>query len=97
MDKLWITRSQSLDAVGGNLNKEMGVIISEFEIIDEIVAIFHSQSTVSEFCFVTGLSLLNARNLAFGILSLELDGLPIDTIRGFCTYCQGNGWDENCG
>lgn len=75
MNNLWETKTTSLKAMETELKKETVVINDEFELIDEIIGLFHLQSRNSQFCAVAGLALIKARNLALGIFSLQLDGL----------------------
>ena len=75
MDNLWETRTQALKAIETELKREWDVIEGHFEIMDEMISIFHSQMEVSQFYIAAGLTLLKGRTMAKGILSLELDGL----------------------
>jgi len=73
MYQLWDTRTRAMSANESKLQEEAATVYQAFSLLDEMLVIFHSEDTT--FCRVAGLTLLKARNLAQGILSLSLDGL----------------------
>ncbi len=73
MHEMWNARKHAMTAIESELQAEASTIYQAFSLLDEMLVIFHSGDTT--FCRVAGLTLLQARNLTQGILSLSLDGL----------------------
>jgi hypothetical protein len=70
---LWNARNQALYALEGNLQQEAEIIQTTFVLIDECID--RLSKVDSPFARVCGLTLVKARNLAWGSFSLMLDGL----------------------
>lgn len=73
---MWSTREEGIKALNSTLQEEANLIYEGFELIDEIIPLFHKGTNLHDpNLFVGSLVLLKGRNLCQGILSLSLDGL----------------------
>lgn len=72
---LWQARAQSLSYLNEKHPSQVSVILSAFDLIDRCVDEYEANAGSNTYARVCGLTLLKAKNLAFGALSLILDGL----------------------
>ena len=72
---LWQTRSQSWAYLSAQHPSRVAVVLRSFELIDRCVDEYEATSASNTYSRVCGLTLLKAKNLAQGSLSLVLDGL----------------------
>lgn len=72
---LWQTRSQSWAYLNAQHPSRVAVVLRTFELIDRCVEEYEVHSSSSTYSRICGLTLLKAKSLAQGSLSLILDGL----------------------
>lgn len=78
-ENLWMTRSESIAYMHRSHPSRLDVMNRSFDLLDQIVDAFEAVSQESAYARVCGLTLLKAKNLAFGSYSLILDGLGQET------------------
>lgn len=78
-ENLWTTRSESIAYMCRTHPSRLDVMDRSFDLLDRIVDAFEAVSQESAYARVCGLTLLKAKNLAFGSYSLILDGLGQET------------------
>ena len=75
MAELWKARLDAMSALDASLRAEATILYAAFDLTDELLAAFQALSPRTDYARISGLTLLKARNLAHGSLSLSLDGL----------------------
>ena len=78
-ENLWTTRDESIAYMHRSHPSRLDVMNRSFDLLDQIVDAFEAVSQESAYARVCGLTLLKAKNLAFGSYSLILDGLGQET------------------
>ena len=78
-ENLWTTRGESIAYMYRTHPSRLDVMNRSFDLLDQIVDAFETVSQESAYARVCGLTLLKAKNLAFGSYSLILDGLGQET------------------
>lgn len=88
---LWSARIQADTYLEEECPEKLAVLIEMFDVIDSLVDCYEKHSDADAYARVCGLSLLKAKNLALGALSLILDGLGQEAgalLRPFIEYTE---------
>lgn len=75
MKALWRTRAAAMSELSTTMKEEATLVEDTFGAIDQIIELLDSRQAVNSYARACGFALAKARNLAFGCLSLALDGL----------------------
>lgn len=73
--EFWQARSESWSYLNQRYPSRVSVVSAAFELIDRCVDEYEAQAPESTYARICGLTLLKAKNLALGSLSLVMDGL----------------------
>jgi len=73
--QFWQARDQSWSYLKRKHRSRVSVVSAAFDLVDRCVDEYESHAPVNTYARICGLTLLKAKNLALGSLSLALDGL----------------------